>query len=499
MADINYDLLQNQQPKQPVDAYGNAVNQSTNTSNIPQTPYINPAFSTVSNALATQGINSATIGNQTINSSGITQNNPIKLPTPTTDTATSAVNASSAALADQLTQQQQQAQTAKDTSRSDLASAVADIANVQNQYKSDYGDINTPGTVAYNKEQARLAGNKLLLSQRAQTNEIRQVQETPGITQEQAQQKIGEINRRYALEQADLQVNYHLANSDYLAAQDSLDQKLKLQLAPLQTKYDYLKTVYDDNKDLLSKSQDKQFQLQIKNIDAENARQKANADQISEWGKQIISSSKDNPQLLSLLPGLQSLDPTSKTFQQDLGKVTQQIGNIQAQTQQTQGIVPGQKPTGKASPQDAAYATRTLNANSKITELGNKFTGIFSFGGLFPTQLQSKKRAQYEQAKRNFVNAVLRKESGAAISPSEFSSAEKQYFPEAGDDTETVRQKAINRIDAINGLIGAAGKAYNGVYLAYPENQQDNPFIKALNGGNSIFDPNTQLFNIPTK
>lgn len=35
---------------------------------------------------------------------------------------------------------------------------------------------------------------------------------------------------------------------------------------------------------------------------------------------------------------------------------------------------------------------------------------------------------QYEQAKTNFVNAVLRRESGAKISDEEFDSAEKQYF-----------------------------------------------------------------------
>jgi len=36
----------------------------------------------------------------------------------------------------------------------------------------------------------------------------------------------------------------------------------------------------------------------------------------------------------------------------------------------------------------------------------------------------------FEQAKKNFVNAVLRLESGAVISPSEFTNADKQYFPQ---------------------------------------------------------------------
>jgi hypothetical protein len=35
-----------------------------------------------------------------------------------------------------------------------------------------------------------------------------------------------------------------------------------------------------------------------------------------------------------------------------------------------------------------------------------------------------------KQAEQNFINAILRKESGAAISPSEYKNAEKQYFPQ---------------------------------------------------------------------
>tara|TARA_R110000851_G_scaffold96172_1_gene208666 strand:- start:6283 stop:6534 length:252 start_codon:yes stop_codon:yes gene_type:complete len=46
-----------------------------------------------------------------------------------------------------------------------------------------------------------------------------------------------------------------------------------------------------------------------------------------------------------------------------------------------------------------------------------------------PNFLKTADRKQFEQAQRNFVNAVLRQESGAAIADSEFASAAKQYFP----------------------------------------------------------------------
>ena len=49
------------------------------------------------------------------------------------------------------------------------------------------------------------------------------------------------------------------------------------------------------------------------------------------------------------------------------------------------------------------------------------------------------------QAERNFINAVLRRESGAVINPSEFANARLQYMPQPGDDADTLAQKAANR------------------------------------------------------
>lgn len=65
----------------------------------------------------------------------------------------------------------------------------------------------------------------------------------------------------------------------------------------------------------------------------------------------------------------------------------------------------------------------------------------------------SPQQQKVEQAQRDFVNAVLRRESGAAISPTEFDSAKKQYFPAVGDSPEVIQQKAANRQLATRGLM----------------------------------------------
>ena len=98
------------------------------------------------------------------------------------------------------------------------------------------------------------------------------------------------------------------------------------------------------------------------------------------------------------------------------------------------------------------FADRVLESEQILSSIGDQFAGAFAFGSALPNQFQSAERQQFEQAKRNFINAVLRRESGAAISPSEFESAELQYFAKRGDSPEVLKQKADNRNTVINGI-----------------------------------------------
>ena len=67
---------------------------------------------------------------------------------------------------------------------------------------------------------------------------------------------------------------------------------------------------------------------------------------------------------------------------------------------------------------------------------------------------------QFDQARRDFVNAILRRESGAVIADSEFENANKQYFPQPGDSEAVIAQKRRNRETAIEGVrIGASDGA----------------------------------------
>lgn len=65
----------------------------------------------------------------------------------------------------------------------------------------------------------------------------------------------------------------------------------------------------------------------------------------------------------------------------------------------------------------------------------------------------SPQQQKVEQAQRDFINAVLRRESGAAIAESEFENARKQYFPAVGDSQAVIQQKAQNRQLATKGIL----------------------------------------------
>jgi hypothetical protein len=142
---------------------------------------------------------------------------------------------------------------------------------------------------------------------------------------------------------------------------------------------------------------------------------------------------------------------------------------------------PGGKPlvgAGKAPTEfqgkSAAFGARADLADKTITGLTGKYSPVAInskmavestplIGGIIGAATNkmalSQNDQKAEQAQRDFVNAILRQESGAVISDTEFDNARKQYFPQPGDGSEVIAQKAKNRKTAIEGLKRNAGSA----------------------------------------
>jgi hypothetical protein len=135
-------------------------------------------------------------------------------------------------------------------------------------------------------------------------------------------------------------------------------------------------------------------------------------------------------------------------------------------TQFSYGQLPGQGPLtapnqteGQANA--SIYGTRAEQAGSQIDKLSKRTDFTSASAALqskAPNFAKSADVQSLEQAKRNFLNAILRRESGATISPFEREDGDKQYFPVFGDKPDVLAQKAQNRATAIAGLKSAAGQ-----------------------------------------
>lgn len=123
------------------------------------------------------------------------------------------------------------------------------------------------------------------------------------------------------------------------------------------------------------------------------------------------------------------------------------------------------KPLNDTQAKALLFGTRMQEANKALESLNYSPAAINSkaaaeslpliggVAGVVGNAMLSDQSQQAEQAQRDFINAVLRRESGAVISDSEFSNARRQYFPQPNDKKENLAQKARNRQLAIDGLL----------------------------------------------
>jgi hypothetical protein len=117
-----------------------------------------------------------------------------------------------------------------------------------------------------------------------------------------------------------------------------------------------------------------------------------------------------------------------------------------------------------------AYGMRMKEANTILEDLAKK--GVLkgavieatpliggTLGQVLPSALGGTSAAQQQvnQAKSNFITAVLRKESGAVISDSEFDREDKKYFPQINDNAAVIKQKENARKLAIKAIEVQAG------------------------------------------
>tara|TARA_B100001093_G_scaffold118645_1_gene111241 strand:- start:2549 stop:3670 length:1122 start_codon:yes stop_codon:yes gene_type:complete len=141
----------------------------------------------------------------------------------------------------------------------------------------------------------------------------------------------------------------------------------------------------------------------------------------------------------------------------------------------------GSKVLGKTPPKFSGLQTNAASFANRMTQANQTFAELTSGDNAYdPTNFIDYRASKlpadiagfvlsdpgklYEAQKRNFINAQLRQESGAAIAESEFANAERQYFPIPGDTPEAIEAKRKAREEAVKGMIGTSGGAYGAFF-----------------------------------
>ena len=118
-----------------------------------------------------------------------------------------------------------------------------------------------------------------------------------------------------------------------------------------------------------------------------------------------------------------------------------------------------QKPMTDAQSKALLFGSRMQESNRILGSLAAEGTQTSIPGSRAPfvggmvNAMSSDNRQMLDQAKRDFLSATLRRESGAVISDGEMANGDKQYFPQIGDSDKVIAQKARNRDLATRGIL----------------------------------------------
>lgn len=283
------------------------------------------------------------------------------------------------------------------------------------------------------------------------------------------------INREATIQAMPVQAQLAIAQDDLESARSYASQLFQAKSQDAQARYQYQKEVNSTIFNYLNEEQKRRLAQKEKEEDRAFQVEQSNRGTLKQLSMQAIEYGQG-----ALAGEIMRLDPTSPTFETDYADVVSrlrkpvtpvstkrdtQVVNGQLVDMQTGEVIsnlggPGQKPQTQAQTVAQGYADRAREADAIVTQYGDQFTGLTSYlGQSLPNFFKSSERQQYEQAQRNFVNAILRPESGAVISDTEFDNAKKQYFPMPGDGEAVIAQKAQNRQTKINNLYQTANTA----------------------------------------
>jgi len=124
------------------------------------------------------------------------------------------------------------------------------------------------------------------------------------------------------------------------------------------------------------------------------------------------------------------------------------------------GIRPAPKGMNEGQAKAAGFADRIAESNPILDTPPQTLGASILSGAPGGNFALTPEQQMFFQAERNFINAVLRRESGAVIGPDEFVNYRKQYIPQPGDSPQVLEQKRKNRETVKQSIAREAGPSY---------------------------------------
>lgn len=217
--------------------------------------------------------------NQSISSADLTSSPAFNITDPKVGTSyagvsAGAINQASQFVADKEQQAKDQATKtaeanatgAKQTFFEKLLTRKTEAGVSSEQYATEGVDVN--------KQELNDINNRILASEQAQKNELRALETAAGTIEGKSQAQAA-INRKYAFEQSDLAVIQLAKQGKYDSAKEVADRKVDAILEEDRNILEAYKFNYEDNKELFTKKEQRQYEENIKKADREYAKKEA--------------------------------------------------------------------------------------------------------------------------------------------------------------------------------------------------------------------------------
>lgn len=366
------------------------------------------------------------------------------------------------------------------------------------------------GILEKQKRANELSGQLNQIVAQGQANQLSVVGQGRGIPEAIIGGQQAQIGRETAIQALPVSAQLSAAQGDLEMAEKNLNTLFQIKSADAKAKYDFNVKVIDMVSQFATKAED----MKLQEVKQQEERKYQETQQLNKEAQQYAMMAFQNNQS-SLGASISSLDYKSPTFKQDLAKLQSklrdpvaeldrqlknaQINQINAENAKATAIAKGEALTGKEKFIEGTFAARMEQANDfgvgfeegTILKDGDypsaKDGAKFRAKGKLPSELQDEKYKQYIQSQENFISAILRKESGAAISDEEYVREARKYYPQPGDGRDLIEQKRRTREISINGMKLASDGGYRVV-----KNSLDDVIKYAENGDIVIDDGGRQ-------